>query len=223
MTSAADQQAAPASASFRRLSAADTWDLILELGDELEQLLVLDVRDGPSFARAHLEGAKHFDQTEVPRLLSDTPKTTNIVVYCYHGHASQTVAGLFGSSGFESAFSVDGGFDALAREHLRRRSPDDGQEERKPASPAQRYIVGDCVYAREAIQNDGGVPELGGDALLAAPGTRGVVVQVGHTEAEPQQTLYAVRFEDAGGNLGPVVGCLPEELMPAEEHDAAAG
>jgi len=221
MSEAGHAQPSVASAPFRHLSAADTWDLLLELEADSGQLLLLDLRDGPSFSRSHLEGAERFDQTRLPSLLQDTPKSAHVVVYCYHGHASQALAGLFASSGFTNAFSVDGGFEALAREHLQRSS--EGQlAERKPATGTQRFIVGDCVYAREAIQNDGGVPDLASDALLAAPGTRGVVVQVGHTEAEPQQTLYAVRFEDAAGSLGPVVGCLPEELLPVDEPRSAA-
>lgn len=214
MTEAVDPQATSGLAAFRHLSAADTWDLLLLLGEAPEPVLVLDVRDGPSFARSHLEGAVHFDPTQLPTLLRDAPKAANVIVYCYHGHASQAVATLFGSSGFANVFSVDGGFEALVREHARRRSPERENGSRQAPVPARRYIVGDCVYAREAIHNDGGVPELASDAQLAEAGARGVVVQVGHTEADPEQTLYAVRFEDAGGQLGPMVGCLPEELSP---------
>ncbi len=81
-----------------------------------------------------------------------------------------------------------------------------------PPEPRFRFIVGDLVFARTELHNDGGVPDLQPDALLAAPGTPGVVVRVGHLEADARQTLYVVRFEDAAGVLGPPVGCLPEEL-----------
>ena len=81
-----------------------------------------------------------------------------------------------------------------------------------PTQPQFRFIVGDLVYARDALLNDGGVPDVAPQALLASARTRGVVVRVGHLEAEPTQTLYVVRFEDEGGVLGPPVGCLPEEL-----------
>ncbi|HET7542572.1 MAG TPA: nitrogen fixation protein NifZ [Polyangiaceae bacterium] len=75
-----------------------------------------------------------------------------------------------------------------------------------------RYIVGDMVFAREALHNDGGIPDAEAQALLAPSGTRGVVVRVGHVEADPRQTLYLVAFEGADGELGPPIGCLPEEL-----------
>lgn len=75
-----------------------------------------------------------------------------------------------------------------------------------------RYDIGDLVYATGEIVNDGGIPGLAADALLAGPGTRGVVVNRGHVEAAPEQEIYLVRFEGEAGNLGPPVGCLPEEL-----------
>ncbi len=75
-----------------------------------------------------------------------------------------------------------------------------------------RYDIGDLVWSATGITNDGGIPGVAPDALLAGPGTRGVVVNRGHVEAEPEQEIYLVRFEDDAGNLGPPVGCLPEEL-----------
>lgn len=82
-----------------------------------------------------------------------------------------------------------------------------------------KYDIGDIVFSRELLVNDGGVPGLAEDAVLAMPGRRGVVVNHGHVEAAPEQTIYLVRFEgEAGalGDLGPPVGCLPEELTQDE-------
>lgn len=71
---------------------------------------------------------------------------------------------------------------------------------------------GDMVYAATALHSDGGVPGLEDGALLAAPGTRGVLINIGHPEEDPDQTIYLVRFEDEDKALGLPVGCLPEEL-----------
>jgi nitrogen fixation protein NifZ len=71
---------------------------------------------------------------------------------------------------------------------------------------------GDIVYAAKEIRNDGGIPEIPDDAVIAVPGTRGVVVNIGHLERDPQRELFLVRFEDADLNLGPPTGCWPEEL-----------
>jgi nitrogen fixation protein NifZ len=39
-----------------------------------------------------------------------------------------------------------------------------------------------------------------------------VILNTGHIEEQPQLELYLVRFEDARKELGPPVGCWPEEL-----------
>lgn len=71
---------------------------------------------------------------------------------------------------------------------------------------------GDAVYATSHIFNDGGIPNLPEDALLARPGTRGVIIETGHLEDAPARRVFLVRFEDAELNLGPPAGCWPEEL-----------
>lgn len=83
-------------------------------------------------------------------------------------------------------------------------------------SASIQYDIGEMVFAAEAMFNDGYIPELPEDALLAAPGTKGVVVMYGYAEANPEQEIYLVRFEGDDGILGPPVGCLPEELIQDE-------
>ncbi|MFB1486144.1 MULTISPECIES: nitrogen fixation protein NifZ [unclassified Thiocapsa] len=80
---------------------------------------------------------------------------------------------------------------------------------------------GDLVYAAADIYNDGGIPDLAEDALIAAAGTRGVILNIGHLEEDPERELYLVRFEGEGAELGPPAGCWPEELSTAS-HRAAA-
>lgn len=74
---------------------------------------------------------------------------------------------------------------------------------------------GDTVYAASHIYNDGSIPDLPEDALLAQPGTRGVIVETGHLEDAPKRKVFLVRFEDAKLELGPPTGCWPEELTPS--------
>jgi nitrogen fixation protein NifZ len=72
---------------------------------------------------------------------------------------------------------------------------------------------GDVIYAASHIYNDGSIPAVSDDALLATPGTRGVIIETGHLEEAPQRKLFLVRFEDRDLNLGPLIGCWPEELQ----------
>lgn len=81
------------------------------------------------------------------------------------------------------------------------------------------FQIGDIVFAQEALYNDGHIPDIPAEASLAAPGDRGVVVQIGRVAAgtgSGEQFIYLVRFEQADQRLGPPVGCLPEELTQDE-------
>jgi nitrogen fixation protein NifZ len=82
------------------------------------------------------------------------------------------------------------------------------------------YQMGDLVLAALDLFNDelteegeSMLPDIAPNALLAATGTRGVIVNVGHIAADPGQEIYLVRFESGEGKLlGPPIGCVPEEL-----------
>jgi nitrogen fixation protein NifZ len=71
---------------------------------------------------------------------------------------------------------------------------------------------GDMVFAATDIYNDGSVPELPEDMRFATAGSRGVLINTGHLEEDPNTVLFLVRFEDDNNELGPPVGCWPEEL-----------
>ena len=82
--------------------------------------------------------------------------------------------------------------------------------------PAETYNLGDMVWSRSALQNDGSIPDLKPDEALAHAGARGVVVRVGSVENSPEISVYLVRFEDASGVLGEPVGCFGDELTQDE-------
>lgn len=77
------------------------------------------------------------------------------------------------------------------------------------------YEVGEIVFSQADLYNDGGIPDIATEALLAPAGGRGVVVQIGYTESDDSLALYLVRFEDADGKLGPPVGVYPDEVTQA--------
>ena len=79
---------------------------------------------------------------------------------------------------------------------------------------------GDTVYATKELRNDGSIPGLSENELIAAEGTRGVLVNIGHFEEQPDVTLYLVRFENSDLNLGAPIGCWPEEIRTLEQENA---
>jgi len=74
------------------------------------------------------------------------------------------------------------------------------------------FQPGEVVFAAEDLYNDGSIPDVADGALMAAAGTRGVVVKSGHIEAAPEVDVYVVRFEGDDAVLGSPVGCLAHEL-----------
>lgn len=72
---------------------------------------------------------------------------------------------------------------------------------------------GDIVYAAKDILNDGSIPFVSENSLIAAKGTRGVLINTGHLEENEEQTVYLVRFEDEQQNLNDPIGCWPEDLI----------
>lgn len=89
----------------------------------------------------------------------------------------------------------------------------------KPQVPVEprlpRYAQGWEVRAAIDLYNDGSLPDAPEDALLIAAGGPGEIVQVGRHE-EANVPLYMVDF----GLV--VLGCLEEEIAPADPLSAAA-
>jgi rhodanese-related sulfurtransferase len=101
-------------ARFHRISAAEAADLIVRHRRRvLPELALYDVRDRQSFERGHIEGAEHLHEKKLTSVLQNIPKRTPVVVYCYHGNASQTYAAIFSDFRFAEVYSVDGGFESL--------------------------------------------------------------------------------------------------------------
>lgn len=89
-----------------------------------------------------------------------------------------------------------------------------------------RFEMGDLVYSAQDIYNDpveetgeSAIPGVTAGELLAPAGARGVVVNVGHAEAMPDEEIYLVRFETgADGSLAEPIGCLAEELSHGDDR-----
>lgn len=77
----------------------------------------------------------------------------------------------------------------------------------------ERLQPGDIVYAAQDILNDGSIPFIAENSLVAAKGTRGVLVNTGFLEENEDQAVYLVRFEDEKSELNDPIGCWPEDLV----------
>ena len=80
-----------------------------------EPLLLLDSRDQARFEFDHIPSAKRLSSENVDNFLIGTPRNTPVLIYCYHGNASQIHAQTFADFGFSAVYSLDGGFAAWQR------------------------------------------------------------------------------------------------------------
>ncbi len=75
---------------------------------------VFDVRDLASYRQGHLDGAVHLQMERVAAWLGRLSRETPLIIYCYHGNASQVYAQMFCDFRFSRVYSVDGGYERLA-------------------------------------------------------------------------------------------------------------
>lgn len=92
---------------FRRIHSAEARDLIGQT-----DILLLDVRDRISFEKSCIASAVHADTAEVERMIWSAPRNMPVLIYCYHGNASQTYAKMFADFGFSEVYDLIGGYDA---------------------------------------------------------------------------------------------------------------
>lgn len=104
--------------SFRRIDAAAATQLL-----HRDNVLVFDSRDHASFDRAHIAGARHLSSANLDAALLGTPKTSPVLLVCYHGNASQIYGQMFADFGFAEVYSLDGGFAAWQRLHRKAAPP----------------------------------------------------------------------------------------------------
>lgn len=98
----------PTPRTFTRITATDlpTWLAARP------QALLLDARDSHRHAQGHLAGALRLDGRNHERLLLSEPKDRAVLIYCYHGNASQSYAQMFADFGFVDVADLIGGWTA---------------------------------------------------------------------------------------------------------------
>ena len=77
--------------------------------------LLLDAREAPHHGVSHLAGSIRLDGRNHESLLMRESKTRPVLIYCYHGNASQTWADMFADFGFADVADLIGGWTAIDR------------------------------------------------------------------------------------------------------------
>jgi thiosulfate sulfurtransferase len=74
--------------------------------------LILDCRDVKNYRAGHLENALHVHEGLNESLIKRGDKQRHVLIYCYHGHASQHLAEIYTDFGFKNVYSMEGGYEA---------------------------------------------------------------------------------------------------------------
>jgi rhodanese-related sulfurtransferase len=82
---------------------------------ERPQALLLDAREARHHDASHLAGSTRLDGRNHEALLMRQPKDRPVLIYCYHGNASQTWANMFSDFGFKDVADLVGGWSAIDR------------------------------------------------------------------------------------------------------------
>lgn len=85
---------------------------VSDVAAQLDKVTVADIRDPNSFAMGHMQDAVHLTNESLASFIAETPKAQPVVVVCYHGISSQQAAQFLVEQGFETVYSMDGGYEA---------------------------------------------------------------------------------------------------------------
>ncbi len=90
---------------FKTLSVTDSEHLMSH-GNPL----ILDCRDLTAYKAGHLPNALHVHEGLKTSLVKRGDKQRSLLIYCYHGHASEHLAEFFTDFGFTEVYSLAGGY-----------------------------------------------------------------------------------------------------------------
>ena len=76
-----------------------------------KKAILIDMRDSQSYNEGHDESALHLTQENLSDFIVGTEKQIPVLVMCYHGNSSQSLAQYLTAQGFDTVYSIDGGYE----------------------------------------------------------------------------------------------------------------
>jgi len=72
--------------------------------------VIIDIRDKASYQDGNIPNSINVLEENIVDFLSSTDRQSPLLIYCYHGISSKDAAEYFVKNGFQSVFSLDGGY-----------------------------------------------------------------------------------------------------------------
>ncbi len=104
--------------SFKRIGIEEAKQLLLNSATAapVKSVQIVDIRDDEAFGQGRIDNAVHLHNANLQEFVDNADLDAPLLVYCYHGHMSQSAAAYFAEQGFAEAYSLDGGYEAWAIE-----------------------------------------------------------------------------------------------------------
>jgi thiosulfate sulfurtransferase len=90
---------------FKTINAAEAESLL-----DTNNPTILDCRKIVDYREGHIENAMLLHEQLRDSLLKKGDKDKAVLIYCYHGHASEHMAEIFCDFGFKQVYSLGGGY-----------------------------------------------------------------------------------------------------------------
>ena len=100
--------------NFKRISVDEAQRIMEDVAakNPPQRLQIVDIRDDQSYASGHMAMAIHLHNTNLQEFIQNAEFDVPLLVYCYHGHMSQSAAAYLAEQGFTQTYSLDGGYEA---------------------------------------------------------------------------------------------------------------
>ena len=72
--------------------------------------VIIDIRDKASYQAGNIPNSINISDGNIVDFLNSTDRQVSLLIYCYHGINSKDAAEYFVKNGFQSVFSLDGGY-----------------------------------------------------------------------------------------------------------------
>ncbi len=96
--------------AFTQISVEDAKQIL-----EQEDTIIIDIRDDASYKAGHIPGAQHITNDNVETFIKTADLDNPVIVYCYHGNSSQGAADFLSQQGFNTVYSMMGGYSAWSQ------------------------------------------------------------------------------------------------------------
>ncbi|ABR73470.1 Rhodanese domain protein [Actinobacillus succinogenes 130Z] len=99
--------------AFTEITPERAWDMI-----QTENAVLLDVRDAERFSYSRAQGAFHLTNQSYGEFQDTYDFDHPVIVSCYHGISSRSIAAFLAEQGYDNVYSVIGGFEGWQRAGL---------------------------------------------------------------------------------------------------------